>query len=181
MVARGDLGVETPPEQVPLAQKKIIKQANKMGKPVIIATQMLESMVNEPVPTRAEVSDIANAIFDGADALMVTGETAIGNHPIEVIRVLKKVILETENTIDFDMARQPIGRQSTADAISHATCQVAQDLSVDCIVTMTHSGSTALMISRYRPNGRVVALTPVERTCRQLAMVWFKYIWFWIC
>ena len=172
MVARGDLGVETPPEQVPLAQKKIIKQANKMGKPVIIATQMLESMVNEPVPTRAEVSDIANAIFDGADALMVTGETAIGIYPIEVVRVLKKVILETEHTIDFDTVRQPIGRQSTADAISHATCQVAQDLSADCIVTMTHSGSTALMISRYRPNGRVVALTPVERTCRQLAMVW---------
>lgn len=172
MVARGDLGVETPAEQVPMAQKRIIKQANKMGKPVIIATQMLESMMSEPVPTRAEVSDIANAIFDGADALMVTGETAIGNHPVEVVRVLKKVIHETEATIDFDTVRQPIGHRTTADAISHATCHVAQDLGADCIVTMTHSGSTALLISRYRPNGRVVALTPVERTCRQLALVW---------
>lgn len=172
MVARGDLGVETPLEQVPLAQKKIIKQANKMGKPVIIATQMLESMMTEPVPTRAEVSDIANAIFDGADALMVTGETAIGNYPVGVIRVLKKVIHETEETIDFDTVRQPIGHKTTADAISHATCQVAQDLGADCIVTMTHSGSTALLIARYRPNGRVVAFTPVESTCRRLALVW---------
>ncbi|MBC8323574.1 MAG: pyruvate kinase [Candidatus Marinimicrobia bacterium] len=172
MVARGDLGVETPPEQVPLAQKRIIKQANKKGKPVIIATQMLESMISEPVPTRAEVSDIANAIFDGADALMVTGETAMGIHPVAVVKVLKKVILETEKTIDFNRVRQSIGLQNTADAISHATCQVAQDLAVDCIVTMTHSGSTARMISRYRPNGRVVALTPIEQTCRQLAIVW---------
>lgn len=172
MVARGDLGVETPPEQVPLAQKKIIRQANLRGKPVIIATQMLESMISEPVPTRAEVSDIANAIFDGADALMVTGETAIGIHPVAVVKVLKKVILETEKTIDFNMVKQSIGLQNTADAISHATCQVAQDLAVDCIVTMTHSGSTGRMISRYRPNGRVVALTPVERTCRRLAIVW---------
>lgn len=172
MVARGDLGVETPPEQVPLAQKKIIELANRSGKPVILATQLLESMVTEPVPTRAEVSDIANAIFDGADALMVTGETAIGDHPVEVIKVLKKVLLETEKTIDFDTVRQPIGHQTTADAISHATCQVAQDLSAECIVTMTHSGSTALMISRYKPNGKVVALTPIASTCRMLALVW---------
>jgi pyruvate kinase len=173
MVARGDLGVETPQEQVPLAQKMIIKQANRMGKPVIIATQMLESMVSEPVPTRAEVSDIANSIFDGSDALMVTGETAIGMHPVEVIKVLKKVILETEKTINFDTVRQPIGQnKSIANAISHATCQVAQDLAVECIVTMTHSGSTARMISRYRPNGRVVALTPIRITCRRLAIVW---------
>ena len=173
MVARGDLGVETPQEQVPLAQKMIIKQANTMGKPVIIATQMLESMVSEPVPTRAEVSDIANSIFDGSDALMVTGETAIGMHPVEVIKVLKKVILETEKTINFDLVRQPIGQnKKTADAISHATCQVAQDVAVECIVTMTHSGSTARMISRYRPNGRVIALTPIRKTCRRLAIVW---------
>jgi len=172
MVARGDLGVETPQEQVPLVQKKIIKNANTLGKPVIIATQMLESMVKDPVPTRAEVSDIANAIFDGADGLMVTGETAVGEHPVEVIKILKKVILETEKTIDFDTVRQQIGNQTTADAISHATCQVAQDLSADCIVTMTHSGSTALMISRYRPNGKVVALTPIGKTCRVLSLVW---------
>ncbi len=172
MVARGDLGVETPPEQVPLVQKKIIKQANQKGKPVIIATQMLESMISEPVPTRAEVSDIANAIFDGADALMVTGETAMGEYPVDVIKVLNKVVHETEQTIDFDTVHQSIGRNHTADAISHATCQVAQDLSASCIVTMTHSGSTALMISRYRPNVPVVALTPIASTCRKLSIVW---------
>ncbi len=172
MVARGDLGVETPPEQVPLAQKNIIKQANRLGKPVIIATQMLESMIKEPVPTRAEVSDIANAIFDGADALMVTGETASGNYPIEVIKVLNKVVVETEKTIGFETIQKPIGRKNTADAISHATRQAAQDLSVSCIVTMTSSGSTALMISRYRPNVPVVALTPIVKTCRKLSIVW---------
>ncbi|HDY75042.1 MAG TPA: pyruvate kinase [Candidatus Marinimicrobia bacterium] len=172
MVARGDLGVETPPEQVPLAQKKIIKQANQKGKPVIIATQMLESMISAPVPTRAEVSDIANAIFDGADALMVTGETASGDYPVDVIKVLSKVVFETEQTIDFNTIRQSTGRKNTADAISHATCQVAQDLSAGCIVTMTHSGSTALMISRYRPSVPVVALTPIASTCRKLSIVW---------
>ncbi len=172
MVARGDLGVETPPEQVPLSQKKIIQEANARGKPVIIATQMLESMIKNPEPTRAEVSDIANAIFDGADALLVTGETAIGAHPVAVVETLKKVILETEKTINFHDVRQPIGRQTTADAISHATCQVAQDLGADCIVTMTHSGSTARMISRYRPQEKTVALTPVPATCRQLLIVW---------
>jgi len=172
MVARGDLGVETPPEQVPLAQKNIIKQANRLGKPVIIATQMLESMIKEPVPTRAEVSDIANAIFDGADALMVTGETASGNYPIEVINVLSKVVIETEKTIDFETIQRPVGRKNTANAISHATQQAAHDLSVTCIITMTYSGSTAVMISRYRPNVPVVALTPIVKTCRKLSIVW---------
>lgn len=172
MVARGDLGVETPPEQVPLVQKKIIAKANRSGKPVIIATQMLESMIDNPVPTRAEVSDIANAIMDGADALMVTGETAMGKYPLEVVKILYKVILETEKTIDFDRNRPEVVKHTTADAISHATCQVAQDLGAECIVTMTHSGSTAQLISRYRPNRKVIALTPVNATCRKLAMVW---------
>ena len=172
MVARGDLGVEMPQAQVPLMQKKIIEKANKQGKPVIIATQMLESMISEPVPTRAEVNDIANAIFDGADALMVTGETAMGNHPLEVIKVLKNVIVETERTIDFDTVRQKIGSKNTADAISRATSEVAQDLNIKCIVTMTHSGSTARMIARYRPNRRIVALTPRPETSRRLSIVW---------
>ena len=172
IVARGDLGVEMPQAQVPLMQKKIINKANKQGKPVIIATQMLESMISEPVPTRAEVNDIANAIFDGADALMVTGETAMGNYPLEVIKVLKNVIVETERTIDFDTVRQNIGNQNTADAISRATSEVAQDLNIKCIVTMTHSGSTARMIARYRPNRRIVALTPIPETSRRLSIVW---------
>ncbi len=173
MVARGDLGVEIPSEKVPSAQKNIIKTAHKMGKPVVIATQMLESMVDNPTPTRAEVSDIANAIYDGADALLVTGETAAGRYPEEVVRVLKKVILETEQSLAKSSQSLSIGQQKhTADAISHATCQVAEDLNIRYILSMTHSGSTARMISRYRPPSEILALTPLDETCRQLSIVW---------
>lgn len=173
MVARGDLGVEIPPEKVPTAQKRIIRAANMKGKPVIIATQMLESMLDSPIPTRAEVSDIANAIYDGADALLVTGETAIGNFPVEVIDTLNNVILETEASLEYGGDKLSIGaKQHTADAISHATCQVGEDLGIGHIMTMTHSGSTARMISRYRPKARILALTPFEETFRQLSIVW---------
>ena len=173
MVARGDLGVEIPQEQVPLIQKKIISMANKSGKPVIIATQLLETMVESPTPTRAEISDIANAIFDGTDALLVTGETAVGKFPDKVIEVLKKVIIETENTIDYNSILQPIGHEHhTADAISHATCQIANDMSINVILSLTHSGSTARMIARYKPSANIIALTPVETTCRQLSIIW---------
>ena len=173
MVARGDLGVEIPQEQVPLVQKRIIAQANKAGKPVVIATQLLENMVENPTPTRAEISDIANAIFDGTDALLVTGETAIGKFPEEVIEVLSKVVLETEQTIDFDNIHQPISHQQhTADAISHATCQIANDMDIGVILTLTHSGSTARMIARYKPSADIIALTPVEKTYRQLSVIW---------
>ena len=161
MVARGDLGVEIPQEQVPLIQKKIISAANKAGKPVIIATQLLETMIKSPTPTRAEISDIANAIFDGADALLVTGETAIGKFPQKVIEVLNKVIIETERTIDFNNMLQPIGHEHyTADAISHATCQIANDMNIGVILSLTHSGSTARMIARYKPPADIIALTP---------------------
>jgi len=173
MVARGDLGVEIPQEQVPLVQKKIIALANKAGKPVVIATQLLETMVESPTPTRAEVSDIANAIFDGTDALLVTGETAIGKFPEKVINVLSRVILETEQTINFDKIHQPISHQQhTADAISHATCQIANDMDIGIILTLTHSGSTARMIARYKPSADIIALTPVEKTYRQLSIIW---------
>jgi len=173
MVARGDLGVEIPNEQVPLVQKRIIREANRRGKPVIIATQMLESMIEQPVPTRAEVSDIANAIFDGADALLVTGETAMGKYPRKVVKVLKQVILETEKTIDYWTVRpQAKEKLRVAEAISHATCEVAHDLNIPYIVTMTHSGSTARMLARYRPSARLLALTPFPEICRQLAFVW---------
>ena len=173
MVARGDLGVEIPQEQVPLIQKKIISMANKSGKPVIIATQLLETMVESPTPTRAEISDIANAIFDGTDALLVTGETAVGKFPDKVIEVLKKVIIETENTIDYNSILQPIGHEHhTADAISHATCQIANDMSINVILSLTHSGSTARMIARYKPSAKIIALTPTETTCRQLSIIW---------
>ena len=134
MVARGDLGVEIPQEQVPLVQKKIIALANKAGKPVVIATQLLETMVESPTPTRAEVSDIANAIFDGTDALLLTGETAIGKFPEKVINVLLRVVLETEQTINYDKIHQPISHQQhTADAISHATCQIVNDMDIGII------------------------------------------------
>ena len=173
MVARGDLGVEIPQEQVPLIQKKIISMANKSGKPVIIATQLLETMVESPTPTRAEISDIANAIFDGTDALLVTGETAVGKFPDKVIEVLKKVIIETENTIDYNSILQPIGHEHhTADAISHATCQIANDMSINVILSLTHSGSTARMIARYKPSAKIIALTPTETTYRQLSIIW---------
>jgi len=173
MVARGDLGVEIPQEQVPLIQKKIISAANKAGKPVIIATQLLETMIKSPTPTRAEISDIANAIFDGTDALLVTGETAIGKFPQKVIEVLNKVIIETERTIDFNNMLQPIGHEHyTADAISHATCQIANDMNIGIILSLTHSGSTARMIARYKPSADIIALTPVEKTYRQLSIIW---------
>ena len=173
MVARGDLGVEIPQEQVPLIQKKIISAANKAGKPVIIATQLLETMIKSPTPTRAEISDIANAIFDGADALLVTGETAVGKFPQKVIEVLNKVIIETERTIDFNNMLQPIGHEHyTADAISHATCQIANDMNIGIILSLTHSGSTARMIARYKPSADIIALTPVEKTYRQLSIIW---------
>jgi len=174
MVARGDLGVEVPLEQVPLIQKNVIEKASLAGKPVIIATQILDSMTERPVPTRAEVSDIANAILDGADALMVTGETAMGDFPEKVIDVLTRVIGEIESAInyrDFAVSRGQ-NRLNTAKAISHAACTVARDQEIKILITMTHSGSTARMTSRYRPAARIIAMTPKEKICRQLSIVW---------
>ena len=139
MVARGDLGVELPVERVPMIQKSVIDKASQAGKPVVIATQILDSMTERSVPTRAEVSDIANAILDGADGLMVTGETAVGVYPQEVIRVLSRVIEETEATIDYEKYYTTRGQNllSTAQAISHAACSVACDLDINTLVTMT--------------------------------------------
>jgi len=172
MVARGDLGVEIPSEQVPLAQKRIIEVAGTLGKPVVIATQMLESMVDSQTPTRAEVSDIANAIFDGVDALMVTGETAAGKYPVEVVQTLKRVISETEQATPSGRKSKPEEVTETADAISHAVCEISLDLDIKVIMTMTQSGSTAQMIARYRPHAIVLALTPFDRIARQLQLVW---------
>jgi pyruvate kinase len=174
MVARGDLGVETPIEKVPLVQKEVIEKANQAGKPVVIATQILDSMIDRPVPTRAEVSDIANAILDGADSLMVTGETAVGKHPKKVIGVLSRVIEETESSIDYEKhSNKFINKKlNTANAISHAACSVSGDQGIGVLVTMTHSGSTARMAARYRPAAKIVAMTPFKETCRRLAIVW---------
>ena len=174
MVARGDLGVEMPIEQVPLIQKEVIEKANSKGKPVIIATQILDSMVDRPVPTRAEVSDIANAILDGADSLMVTGETAIGKHPTKVIKVLSKVINKTELSIDYGQySKWSTNKEiNTANAISHAACAVSRSQRIGVLATMTHSGYTARMAARYRPASKIIALTPFKKTCRKLAIVW---------
>ena len=174
MVARGDLGVEMPIEQVPLIQKEVIEKANSKGKPVIIATQILDSMVDRPVPTRAEVSDIANAILDGADSLMVTGETAIGKHPTKVIKVLSKVINKTELSINYGQySKWSTNKEiNTANAISHAACAVSRSQRIGVLATMTHSGYTARMAARYRPASKIIALTPFKKTCRKLAIVW---------
>ena len=174
MVARGDLGVEVPGEKVPIIQKKIIEKAGQAGKPAVIATQLLDSMIERPVPTRAEISDIANSILDGADALMVTGETAIGNHPIKVIKVLIKVMNETESSIDYKnyFISKDHKILNTAKAISHAACSVAQDQGINILVTMTHSGSTARMVARYRPESRIIAMTPFKFIARQLEIIW---------
>ena len=172
MVARGDLGVEIPSGKVPAAQKEIISLARENGKPVVIATQLLESMIDSHTPTRAEVSDISNSVFDGVDCLMVTGETAMGKYPVEVIKTLDQVISETEASKITNKNDLPDAVSKTADAISHAVCQISDDLKIKVIMTMTHSGSTARMISSYRPRSSVYALTPFAKIVRQLQLIW---------
>ena len=172
MVARGDLGVEIPSGKVPAAQKEIISLARENGKPVVIATQLLESMIDSHTPTRAEVSDISNSVFDGVDCLMVTGETAMGKYPVEVIKTLDQVISETEASKITNKNELPDAVSKTADAISHAVCQISDDLKIKVIMTMTHSGSTARMISSYRPRSSVYALTPFKKIVRQLQLIW---------
>ena len=173
MVARGDLGVELPLERVPVIQKEIIKKARHYGKPVVIATQMLDSMIKNPFPTRAEVSDIANSIIDGADALMVTGETAMGDFPKEVISMLSKVIFETEISLKYDnkKANQDI-IDNTAEAISHAACSIANNLKIKNIVTMTQSGGTSRMVASFRPSANIYAMTTLIETYRSLSIIW---------
>ena len=172
MVARGDLGVEIPSGKVPAAQKEIISLARENGKPVVIATQLLESMIDSHTPTRAEVSDISNSVFDGVDCLMVTGETAMGKYPVEVIKTLDQVISETEASKITNKNELPDAVSKTADAISHAVCQISDDLKIKVIMSMTHSGSTARMISSYRPRSSVYALTPFKKIVRQLQLIW---------
>lgn len=175
MVARGDLGVEIPIEEVPLVQKMLIKKANQMGKPVITATQMLDSMVRNPRPTRAEANDVANAIFDGTDAIMLSGETAKGAYPIESVLMMATIAERTESSIDYikNMTKFHTSiRSNITDAISHATCTTAADLNAACIVTVTRSGGTARMVSKFRPCAPVLACTVDEKVWRQLNLVW---------
>lgn len=171
MVARGDLGVEIPAEEVPIIQKKLIASCNSVGKPVITATQMLDSMINNPRPTRAEASDVANAIFDGTDAIMLSGESANGKYPVESVitmeRIAKRTEQELERKYSFDLERC-----NATDAIGQAVCTVASKLDAAAIVTATTSGYTARMISRYRPSSPIVAVTTDPQVMRKLELMW---------
>jgi pyruvate kinase len=175
MVARGDLGVEIPTEEVPLVQKMIIEKCNKMGKPVITATQMLESMINNPRPTRAEASDVANAILDGTDAIMLSGETASGDYPVEAVQMMAKIAVRTEQGLKYSEILHNKGvltQRTTTEAISHATVQVAYELGASAIITDTQTGYSARMVSKYRPLSNIVAVTPHERTVRKMLVMW---------
>ena len=175
MVARGDLGIETSPEQVPIMQKRIIGKCNQAGKPVITATQMLESMIHNPRPTRAEASDVANAILDGTDALMLSGETAAGDYPVEAVRTMSHIVEYAEAqaaTVRPEPVRAPLERCDIAEAVSHAATETASDLGARAIITPTVSGYTAEMVARYRPQAPIIAVTPSALTQRRLTLRW---------
>lgn len=174
MVARGDLGVEIPYEELPAIQKKLINTCRLCGKRVITATEMLESMTNNPRPTRAEISDVANAVYDGTSALMLSGETAAGKYPVEAVVAMSKVAKRTEGEIDYAQRFRdvPFHIQNSSDAISHATCALAIDVDAKLIVACTLSGSTARMVSRFRAPKPIVALTTSPKAYNKLALSW---------
>lgn len=175
MVARGDMGVEIPFEQIPSIQKELIHKGYNAGKQVITATQMLESMINNPRPTRAEITDVANAIYDGTSAIMLSGETAAGSFPVESVKTMALIARTTENDIDY---KKRFSRRESdvfcniATAISHATVTTAHDLNAKAIVTVTKQGQTARLISKYRPTCPIISCTPSERICRQMNLSW---------
>jgi pyruvate kinase len=173
MVARGDLGVELPLEQVPAAQQRIVARARAAGKPVIIATQMLESMTEARRPTRAEASDVANAIFDSVDAVMLSGETAIGRHPAHVVATMDRIVRAAEEAdVVASREEQPAAHDDIASAVSGAVCELAEALDLAAIVTVTQSGATARAVAAHRPGAPVLAATPDEVIARRLAPVW---------
>jgi len=196
MVARGDLGVEVPLYTVPVLQKKIVAAGRRTGKPVIVATQMLESMIEQPRPTRAEATDVANAVLDGADALMLSGETAVGKYPVEVVKTMARIILEAEDyarsddhrptlhplghaharrTFEMDPSAHPSDSElslEVPDMVSAAAVYAAEELGVSRIVAFSQSGFTARLVARYRPAAPIVAFTPEERVARQIQLVW---------
>jgi pyruvate kinase len=174
MVARGDLGVEMAPEDVPGAQKRIIQAANRKGKIVITATQMLESMVNTALPTRAEVSDVANAIYDGTDAVMLSEETAAGNYPVESVHLMDRIVREAELNYGkwgHGQALDTDGKDDAA-AIARAAKELARDRDVEAIAVFTRTGRTAILMSKVRPEVPILAFTPVEKTYRRLSLAW---------
>ena len=175
MVARGDMGVEVPLEEVPILQKMMIKKAVAQGKHVITATQMLESMITNPRPTRAETADVANAIYDGTTAIMLSGESAAGAYPVEAVKTMARIAERTEEDIDYKGRLQKIntnGEYDVTTAISHATCTTAMDLNAKAIITVTMSGFTANMISRYKPGCPIIGCSVNPRVCRQLNLSW---------
>ncbi len=174
MVARGDLGVEIPLEEVPLVQKELIKRANSTGKPVITATQMLRSMVENPRPTRAEASDVANAILDGTDAIMLSEETATGRYPVKAVKFMVMISKATERTFPHEafLPPKPYQSREIADSMSHAACLMAEDLEVAAIITPTRTGRTARLVSRYRPRYPILAFSPKSSTVRRLILSW---------
>lgn len=175
MVARGDMGVEIPMEEVPVLQKKMIKMANAQGKHVITATQMLESMINHPRPTRAEATDIANAIYDGTTAIMLSGESAAGKYPVEAVKTMARIAESAEKDIDYRsrMRRNDEGDKSEiTNAIAYATCSAAMDLNAAAIITVTMSGYTAEAISRFKPSCPIIGCAVNERVCDQLNLLW---------
>ena len=175
MVARGDMGVEIPPESVPMVQKDLIRKCNKLGKPVITATQMLDSMQRNPRATRAEASDVANAIYDGTDAVMLSGETAAGQYPEEAVKPMRNIAVSAEAAQDYKKLlsdRTKLVETSLVNAIGVSVAHTALNLNVKAIVAATESGSTARTISKYRPHSDIIAVTPSEKTARQCAIVW---------
>ena len=173
MVARGDMGVEIPCEEVPVIQKKIIQKVYRAGKQVITATQMLESMIKNPRPTRAETTDVANAVYDGTSAIMLSGETAAGAYPVEAVKTMVRIAERTERDVDYRKRFFMLEREANpdiTDAICHATCTTALDLNAKAIVTVTKSGRSARMVSRYMSN--IISCATTEKVCRQLALSW---------
>lgn len=178
MVARGDLGVEIPAEEVPLVQKRLIEQCNNLGKPVITATQMLDSMQRNPRPTRAEASDVANAIFDGTDAIMLSGETAAGLYPVESVQTMANIASRTEEALNYRdilSKRSRINKAEVAEAMSSSVVHTAHNLNVGAIITPTESGHTAQLIAKYRPKAPIIAITAHEHVVRRLALTWGVY------
>lgn len=175
MVARGDMGVEIPCEEVPVIQKMIIKKANQAGKIVVTATQMLDSMIKNPRPTRAEATDVANAIYDGTVAIMLSGETAAGQYPVEALKTMVRIAERTEEDINYRRRFFETERKANpdvTDAICHATCTTALDLKAKAIISVTKSGRSAKMVSRYKPGCDIIACSTDEKVCRQLNVVW---------
>ncbi|WP_251422710.1 pyruvate kinase [Veillonella agrestimuris] len=174
MVARGDLGVEIPAEEVPVLQKMMIEKCNRLGKPVITATQMLESMIQNPRPTRAEASDVANAILDGTDAIMLSGETANGSYPVEAVETMTRIAEVTEQSVIYDYQSRMQGGTdlTTTDAVCLAGVRIARDLGAAAILTCTESGHTAISVARHRPDCKIIAITPHEETVRRMQLCW---------